>query len=145
MPPWQLMRALDAVVSELPDQFVTCCYLVVDADAAELTVCSAGHLPLLLAAPSNAVNHSCGPVRLRVRQAGRELSVEVCDGSPVLPQARFASHDAESGRGLLLVDSLAEAWGTLPTAEGKAVWFSLPLPASARAKEKPYPHIDSGP
>ncbi|MFF1414958.1 PAS domain S-box protein [Streptomyces sp. NPDC058289] len=289
MPPWQLMRALDAVVSELPDQFVTCCYLVVDADAAELTVCSAGHLPLLLATPggqvsrlavdvsvplgvgevphhesrhtvepgsvlalytdglvetpgsdieeqvdrlslalaktcthvdglevmadcllaemlpdaddyaddvtlllvhipdspvtsqsvvlpaqpssvgagrrflrstlgvwgrgddqlcdtacllasellSNAVNHSCGPVRLRVRQAGRELSVEVCDGTPVLPQARFASHDAESGRGLLLVDSLAEAWGTLPTAEGKAVWFSLLLPASARGKEKP--------
>ncbi|MER5779801.1 PAS domain S-box protein [Streptomyces sp. NPDC002039] len=284
MPPWQLMRALDAVVSELPDQFVTCCYLVVDADAAELTVCSAGHLPLLLAAPngrvsrlsvdvsvplgvgevphhesrhavepgsvlalytdglvetpgsdieeqldflatalgktvadtddlevmadsllgemlpdaddnaddvtlllahipdvpvtsqsvvlaaqpssvgegrrflrstlarwgnvddqlcetacllasellSNAVNHSCGPVRLRLRHAGRELSVEVCDGSPVLPQARFASPDAESGRGLLLVDSLAEAWGTLPTAEGKAVWFSLPLPGPHR-------------
>ncbi|MFJ5811083.1 PAS domain S-box protein [Streptomyces sp. NPDC093093] len=284
MPPWQLMRALDAVVSELPDQFVTCCYLVVDADAAELTVCSAGHLPLLLAAPdgrvtrlaaevsvplgvgevphhesrhtvepgsvlalytdglvetpgsdieeqldclatvlakafadtddletmadsllgemlpdaddnaddvtlllvhipdlpvtsqsvvlaaqpssvgegrrflrstllrwgnvddqlcdtacllasellSNAVNHSCGPVRLRLRHAGRELSVEVCDGSPVLPQARFASPDAESGRGLLLVDSLAESWGTLPTAEGKAVWFSLPLPGPRR-------------
>ncbi|MCX5127002.1 PAS domain S-box protein [Streptomyces sp. NBC_00347] len=254
MPPWQLMRALDAVVSELPDQFVTCCYLVVNVDAAELTVCSAGHLPVLLAAPdgrvtrlsadvsvplgvgevphhesrhtvepgsvlalytdglvetpgsdieeqldclavalgktrvdvdgleamadcllgemlpdaddnaddvtlllvhipdapvtsqsvvlpaqpssvgegrrflrgtlvvwgsgddqlcdtacllasellSNAVNHSRGPVRLRVRQVGRELSVEVCDGSPVLPQARFASQDAESGRGLLL-------------------------------------------
>ncbi len=78
---------------------------------------------------SNAVNHSRGPVRLRLRQAGRELSVEVCDGSPVLPQARFAEPDAESGRGLLLVDSLAASWGTLPTAEGKAVWFSLPLPA----------------
>ncbi|MGW2440130.1 PAS domain S-box protein [Streptomyces goshikiensis] len=284
MPPWQLMRALDAVVSELPDQFVTCCYLVVDVDAAELTVCSAGHLPVLLAAPngavtrlaadvsvplgvgevphhesrhtvepgsvlalytdglvetpggdieeqldclalalaktrvdidglegiadcllgemlpdaddnaddvtlllvhlpdapvtsrsivlpaeprsvaegrrflratlvvwgsaddqlcdtvcllasellSNAVSHSHGPVRLRMRQVERELSVEVCDGSPVLPQARFASHDAESGRGLLLVDSLAEAWGTLPTSEGKAVWFSLPLPGTRR-------------
>ncbi|MFD3682494.1 PAS domain S-box protein [Streptomyces sp. NPDC058613] len=284
MPPWQLMRALDAVVSELPDQFVTCCYLVVDADAAELTVCSAGHLPILMAAPdgqvsrlpvdvsvplgvgevphhesrhavepgsllalytdglvetpgsdieeqldilsavfgkafhhaggleavadsllaemlpdadentddvtlllvrvpdapvtsrtvvlaarpssvgegrrflrsalaawdgvddqlcetacllasellSNAVSHGCGPVRLRLRRAGRELSVEVCDGSPVLPQARFAPPDAESGRGLLLVDSLAESWGTLPTTEGKAVWFSLPLPAPRR-------------
>ncbi|KOU54091.1 hypothetical protein ADK55_14900, partial [Streptomyces sp. WM4235] len=81
---------------------------------------------------SNAVNHGCGPIRLRLRHAGRELSVEVCDGSPVLPQARFASSDAESGRGLLLVDSLAEAWGTLPTAEGKAVWFSLPLPRPRR-------------
>ncbi|MFD9164017.1 PAS domain S-box protein [Streptomyces sp. NPDC059558] len=284
MPPWQLMRALDAVVSELPDQFVTCCYLVVDADAAEITVCSAGHLPVLLADPggevsrlpvevsvplgvgevphhesrhavapgsvlalytdglvetpgsdierqvdglaaalekalastgsleaaadrlltdllpdaddnaddvtlllvripstpatartlvldaapssvaagrrflratleewgkddeqlretacllasellSNAVRHGSGPVRLRMRQAGRELGVEVCDASPVLPQARFAAPDAESGRGLLLVDSLASSWGTLPTADGKAVWFSLPLPAPRR-------------
>ncbi|MGW7434612.1 ATP-binding protein [Streptomyces sp. NPDC054849] len=49
-----------------------------------------------------------------------------------LPQARFAAPDAESGRGLLLVDSLAKSWGTVPTAEGKAVWFSLPLPSPRR-------------
>lgn len=48
MPPWQLMRALDAVVSELPDQLVTCCYLVLDPDESALTVCSAGHLPVLV-------------------------------------------------------------------------------------------------
>lgn len=279
MPPWQLMQALDAVVTELPDQLVTCCYLVVDPDAAEVTVCSAGHLPLLLveeggsthrlpvevsvplgvgevphqqsrhavqpgsvlalytdglvetpesdlemqidllaaalgkavatagnleraadevlahllpgpqdyaddvtlllvdiAHPpdtavsavlttdpasvpqgrrfvretldawncsalvetatllvsellSNAVRHACGPLSLRLRRAGAELSVEVCDGSPVVPQARYAVADEESGRGLLLVDSLATAWGTLPTAEGKAVWFSLTVPS----------------
>ncbi|MFC1437362.1 PAS domain S-box protein [Streptacidiphilus sp. N1-10] len=279
MPPWQLMRALDAVVSELPDQLVTCCYLVLDPDQGRLTVCSAGHLPLLLVDPdgrarelpvpvsvplgvgevphqetvlpvlpgsvlalytdglvetpvsdielqvkalgialekavadtpgleaaadsvlaallpdpkdyaddvtlllvripcapvtavsatlavepqsvgagrrflrrtleewdcqeladtacllasellSNAVRHACGPLRLRLRQAGAELSVEVCDGSPVLPHARSAGPEEESGRGLALVDSLASDWGTLPTGEGKAVWFSLPLPS----------------
>ncbi|MFE9468450.1 ATP-binding protein [Streptomyces virginiae] len=101
---------------------------------------------------SNAVSHSRGPVRLRLRQAGRELSVEVCDGSPVLPQARFAEPDAESGRGLPLVDSLAASWGTLPTAEGKAVWFSLPLPAPpyrpaplpAPGRAPVQPHTESG-
>ncbi|WP_269664857.1 ATP-binding SpoIIE family protein phosphatase [Streptacidiphilus rugosus] len=51
MPPWQLMQALDAVVEELPDQLVTCCYLVLDTDAQELTLCSAGHLPVLLLEP----------------------------------------------------------------------------------------------
>jgi anti-sigma regulatory factor (Ser/Thr protein kinase) len=79
---------------------------------------------------TNAVRHACPPLGLRLRQAGGELSVEVCDGSPLLPQARMAGADEESGRGLLLVDQLATAWGTLPTAEGKAVWFSLPLPAT---------------
>lgn len=282
MPPWQLMRALDAVVSELPDQLVTCCYLVLDPDAGEVTVCSAGHLPVLLveeggkavrlpvevsvplgvgevphqqttlsvppgsvlalytdglvetphsdielqidalaealekavtddarleaaadrvlttllpgpedygddvtlllvriprtpvpaasmalaAEPasvgvgrrflrsalidwqvpelsdtvcllasellSNAVRHASGPLRLRLRQAGDELSVEVSDGSPVQPRARPVAADEESGRGLLLVDTLASAWGTLPTAEGKAVWFSLPSPARSQ-------------
>src|SRR5262249_51292769 len=45
MPPRQLMQTLDAVVSDLPDQFVTCCYLVVDPDGGQVTICSAGHLP----------------------------------------------------------------------------------------------------
>ncbi|MFB6561558.1 hypothetical protein ACFCYH_22210, partial [Streptomyces sp. NPDC056400] len=50
----------------------------------------------------------------------------------MLPQARFAAPDAESGRDPLLVDSLAGSWGTPPTPEGKAVWFSLPLPSPRR-------------
>ncbi|MEU1623473.1 PAS domain S-box protein [Streptomyces sp. NPDC005722] len=51
IPPRQLMQALDAFVTDLPDQLVTCCYLVVDPDAGEVTVCSAGHLPVLLVDP----------------------------------------------------------------------------------------------
>ncbi|MCX4807686.1 ATP-binding protein [Streptomyces sp. NPDC058682] len=81
---------------------------------------------------SNAVRPGSGPVRLRPRRAGRELGVEVRDTSPVLPQARLAAPDAEPGRDLLLVDSLAGSWGTPPTQEGKAVWFSLPLPSPRR-------------
>ncbi|MFI8264548.1 PAS domain S-box protein [Streptomyces sp. NPDC085665] len=285
MPPWQLMRALDAVVSELPDQLVTCCYLILDPDDSALTVCSAGHLPVLLVDPAgqvsrlpvpvsvplgvgevphqesrltvppasvlalytdglvetptsdieeqidalaialekataetpcletaadsilaallpvpqdyaddvtlllarippapvtavsarlpaqpvsvgdgrrflhralqewacddltdtacllaselltNSVRHACDPLRLRLRRTRDELHVEVCDGSPVLPHARAAAPDEESGRGLALLDQLAATWGTLPTQEGKAVWFSLPLPTSAQLKQ----------
>lgn len=62
MPPWQLMRALDAVVSELPDQLVTCCYLVLDPDESALTVCSAGHLPVLVVDPTGQVRRLPVPV-----------------------------------------------------------------------------------
>ncbi|WP_338692843.1 PAS domain S-box protein [Streptomyces sp. Q6] len=280
MPPWQLMRALDAVVSELPDQLVTCCYLILDPDESALTVCSAGHLPVLLVEPtgqvrmlpvpvsvplgvgevphqetrltvppssvlalytdglvetptsdieeqidalavslekavadsacleqaansvlsallpdpqdytddvtlllarippapltavsavlpaepisvgegrrflrrtlrdwdcedisdtaclltsellSNSVRHACDPLRLRLRRTKDELNIEVSDGSPILPQARTARLDEESGRGLALLDQLATSWGTLPTQDGKAVWFSLALVTS---------------
>ncbi|MFJ1705598.1 PAS domain S-box protein [Kitasatospora sp. NPDC088346] len=62
MPPSQLMQALDAVVADLPDQLVTCCYLVVDPDAGEVAICSAGHLPALLVSPDNTVRELLAPV-----------------------------------------------------------------------------------
>jgi serine phosphatase RsbU (regulator of sigma subunit) len=46
--PCRLMAALDAFVGELADQLVTCCYLVIDQDAHKVTVCSAGHLPVIV-------------------------------------------------------------------------------------------------
>lgn len=57
LPPDQLISALDAFVCDLPDQMVTCCYLIIDHDTAEMTACSAGHPPVLLAAP-NERTHS---------------------------------------------------------------------------------------
>jgi PAS domain S-box-containing protein len=62
MPPRELMRALDSVVADLPDQLVTCCYLEVDPDAGELTVCSAGHLPPLLIDPDAEVCRLPAPI-----------------------------------------------------------------------------------
>jgi PAS domain S-box-containing protein len=56
LPPQQLMQALDVFAGDLPQQLITCCYLVIDpaADAGSwlpVTICSAGHLPVLLATP----------------------------------------------------------------------------------------------
>jgi len=48
MPPQQLMHVLDMVARDIPDQLTTCCYLVIDPVAGEVTACSAGHLPILL-------------------------------------------------------------------------------------------------
>lgn len=53
------------------------------------------------------------------------LRVEVHDGSASLPVLNPARHDAECGRGLLLVSSLSAEWGYYRTPAGKAVYFTL--------------------
>ncbi len=277
MPPQQLMNALDAVVRDLPDQLITCCYLIVDPDAGEVTACSAGHLPLLLVEPdatvrrlpvpisvplgvgdvpfveaslpvapcstlvlytdglvethhcdldkqiglledelravfsvapdletaadqvltallprideppddvtlllvrvpkapvataattlepqpqsvaagrgfvgrtleawgcgeladtacllaseilTNAVRHAHTPIGLRLYRAAGDVTVEITDDNTHLPARRLADPDDENGRGLMLVESLASAWGARPTRTGKSVWFTLDL------------------
>jgi anti-sigma regulatory factor (Ser/Thr protein kinase) len=88
---------------------------------------------------TNAVVHAATAVRLEVRQ-DRELEVRVTDYSsaPVLSpvsalglQSLMTDPDleAESGRGLMLIASLAERWGVTPQDAGKTVWFSWTLSA----------------
>jgi anti-sigma regulatory factor (Ser/Thr protein kinase) len=62
----------------------------------------------------------------------RHLSTVICvvtDGSKMPPVLLQADMDAESGRGLRVVDALAAGWGwTMVGAGEKAVWAVLPLP-----------------
>ncbi|MFH8381594.1 PAS domain S-box protein [Kitasatospora sp. NPDC018058] len=76
---------------------------------------------------ANAVQHAKGPVRLSLYRHASELAIEIADRSPHLPQPRLAENDDESGRGLLLVDALADNWGVRPAVEGKTTWFTLSL------------------
>jgi anti-sigma regulatory factor (Ser/Thr protein kinase) len=76
---------------------------------------------------TNAVQHAEGPLQLHVRRTATELAVEISDLSPHLPQPRLAAEDEESGRGLILVDTLADSWGVRPTDRGKTTWFTLRL------------------
>jgi PAS domain S-box-containing protein len=54
MAPARLIQFLDAVVTDLPDQMATCCYLLMEPDAGVATICSAGHLPVLVVDPGGA-------------------------------------------------------------------------------------------
>ncbi|WP_128380760.1 PAS domain S-box protein [Streptomyces cavernae] len=74
---------------------------------------------------TNAVLHAQGPIGLHLCRTATELTVEISDRSPHLPQPRWSAEDEESGRGLILVRSLADDWGVRPTDEGKTTWFSL--------------------
>ncbi|MBW5480516.1 SpoIIE family protein phosphatase [Streptomyces bambusae] len=78
----------------------------------------------------NALMHTDGPavVTLRVL-AGHDhrLRVEVEDRSSALPRRREAGGTGVSGRGLMLVDRLAEVWGVEPRGSGKCVWCEFDL------------------
>ncbi|MET9960736.1 SpoIIE family protein phosphatase [Streptomyces sp. NPDC006326] len=79
----------------------------------------------------NALMHTDGPaiVTLRVLAgAQRRLRVEVEDRSSALPRRREAGSAGVSGRGLMLVDRLAEVWGVEPRGSGKCVWCEFSLP-----------------
>ena len=54
------------------------------------------------------------------------MRVEVRDGSSILPAVRDAARDAERGRGLALIESLADDWGISQERRGKSVWFEVP-------------------
>jgi anti-sigma regulatory factor (Ser/Thr protein kinase) len=76
---------------------------------------------------TNAVVHARSEVDLSVMKAAEDaaLRVEVRDSSarPV----RMGAFEAEalSGRGVALVDTLADRWGVEHDATGKLVWFEL--------------------
>jgi PAS domain S-box-containing protein len=70
MPPQQLMHALDAVARDLPDQLITCCYLVIDAVQGEVIAASAGHLPVLLVQPDAMVGQLPVPVSVPLGVGG---------------------------------------------------------------------------
>jgi PAS domain S-box-containing protein len=70
MPPAQLMHALDAVARDLPDQLITCCYLVINANQGEVTAASAGHLPVLVVGPDATVGQLPIPVSVPLGVGG---------------------------------------------------------------------------
>ncbi|WP_144383227.1 SpoIIE family protein phosphatase [Streptomyces sp. SAJ15] len=59
------------------------------------------------------------------RQGTRRLRVDVADGSDELPHRRHPGELASSGRGLLLMEMLADSWGVDPRGAGKCIWFEL--------------------
>ncbi|QES43301.1 ATP-binding protein [Streptomyces venezuelae] len=90
----------------------------------------ARHIVAELAA--NAAAHGRVPgrdFRLALHATAEALRIEVTDTHPeCLPIPRPASPDAESGRGLLLVEALAHRWGvTEDRFPRKTVWAELSL------------------
>lgn len=89
---------------------------------------------------TNVGRHARTEATVRVRFAGDCLRIEVSDASPQPVQRREHSSGAEAGRGLLIVDALAAAWGVEADDHGKTVWFEVPatrLASSGRDGSEP--------
>ena len=75
---------------------------------------------------TNVVLHVGQPMTVRaVRERPDLFRVEVTDPSPAAPEMRHAEPDDVKGRGLAIVDSLADDWGTRFADDGKTVWFTI--------------------
>lgn len=76
---------------------------------------------------TNAVIHAHSEVEVAVRLLSDAVRIEVVDRGPTgTLTPSDPARDAESGRGLLLVESMASAWGVEPLDHGKSVWFEVP-------------------
>nr|WP_244188764.1 ATP-binding protein [Streptomyces yokosukanensis] len=74
---------------------------------------------------TNALRHTRGPLRLNLRLSHSRLLCEVEDTESACPERIVVDSDAEGGRGIELLDLLADAWGSMRTATGKTMWFEL--------------------
>jgi hypothetical protein len=57
----------------------------------------------------------------------RMLTCEVSDAAPSAPHVKHARTLDETGRGLFIIASLGERWGTRYQADGKTVWAEQPV------------------
>ncbi|MFE7841164.1 ATP-binding protein [Streptomyces sp. NPDC057474] len=86
---------------------------------------------------TNSVRHTKGPAFVRLHWLDPVLRVSVWDMGPDLPSLPpppAVPAYADGGRGLLILDLLADRWGGCGTGEGpygpagKTIWFELALP-----------------
>ncbi|WP_205587743.1 ATP-binding protein [Streptomyces sp. 11-1-2] len=86
---------------------------------------------------TNAVRHARVPgrqIETRYLHQGDKVRIEIHDAADQLPKLRTPTPESVRGRGLVLVETLADQWGVSPRAAvGKAVWAVLALPVDERA------------
>jgi two-component sensor histidine kinase len=87
---------------------------------------------------SNASRHGHAPrwCRIALLDEGRRLRIEVDDAAPGMPRAR--PPDDTGGRGLILVNELATAWGVQRHSRHKTVWAEVTVEGRRDDRRTPY-------
>ncbi|MFF3847149.1 ATP-binding protein [Streptomyces sp. NPDC002328] len=76
---------------------------------------------------TNAVRHGeADDIGFSLSYWRGEVRVEVADGTPGRPRVKRPTADEESGRGMLIVEALAEDWGT--SEDGTLTWCTIAVP-----------------
>lgn len=74
---------------------------------------------------ANAVVHAASSFAVVAKLVGGSMHVAVEDACPAEPVLLEAPPEADRGRGLAIIDGLAEAWGVDRRGGGKSVWFQV--------------------
>ncbi|MEU3413959.1 ATP-binding protein [Streptomyces sp. NPDC006658] len=85
---------------------------------------------------TNAHVHAHSAAQLILAWDEECLHVTVHDASPQLPEQRQPDHTALGGRGLLLVDALADDWEVRRCPRGKDVTVCFQPPSSAKEAQE---------
>ena len=81
---------------------------------------------------TNCIRHTGTEFELSIARSGREIRVEVSDRAAGVPTKRSPGLEEPTGRGLQIVELLAEEWGVeLAPGGGKTVWFTIAAPLAA--------------
>jgi anti-sigma regulatory factor (Ser/Thr protein kinase) len=80
---------------------------------------------------TNAVLHAATPAELVVDLSDGRLRIEVRDDEGRRPVVGRPGPDDVHGRGLVIVDAMADRWGVDEAPIGKTVWFELDQEPSA--------------
>ncbi|MDH6699929.1 ATP-binding protein [Streptomyces griseoviridis] len=91
---------------------------------------------------TNAVVHTGRPAVLRLSlsgaaEASATVRLEVTDTSARAPVPRCVDGEATGGRGLALVDGLADRWGWSAEGSGKRIWCELDRYGGRRRSARP--------
>ena len=86
---------------------------------------------------TNSVRHAdgherSGTIELRLAVDDHVLRIEVTDDDPAMPMVRSPDAATPSGRGMLIVDRLADRWGCSRAGVGKVVWLELARSPTSR-------------
>ncbi|WP_246561965.1 ATP-binding protein [Streptomyces roseirectus] len=104
---------------------------------------------------TNAVRYGTEDITFSMSHRAGEITIEVADGSSEFPRVRQPTADGESGRGMFLVEALADRWGT--SEDGARTWCSIAAPQLEETirhsrpasflpvgRETPPPHLPKG-
>jgi len=75
---------------------------------------------------SNSVEHALSGAEIVLeRQPDNRLHISVRDNSQAFPVMHPVEAARPRGRGMALVEALAEVWGITPHPDGKTIWLQL--------------------